>query len=387
LEPSAHAPYGLENGQIVPRYLRADDRLWLRELIDEFQRFEGRPRRELLLRLAEPLAVEAPAGKLRAAVRVLDRIWEDRCQAPVRPRRLRSAVFEEAARTRDRSAVLARVGRKFGLAPAEVDELLFADVREERRLKAPREPLSPEELGLSANLALVQGLLRRASSAQIELYGNTRPVIRYARARGLLLSVRPHREGRAQRLEVSGPMVLFRRTRIYGDALAGLLPHLKCCHRFALTSFLRLPEGLARLVVRSGDPILPAAAPRPFDSGVEERFARDFARRATDWDVIHEPLPVAAAGTLIFPDFELRRRRDGESWLLEIVGFWTPEYLAAKLARLRAAGLERLILLIDHDRNCEEGELPAGARVLRYRRRIDPRAVLAVIDPDAAGAP
>lgn len=37
---------------------------------------------------------------------------------------------------------------------------------------------------------------------------------------------------------------------------------------------------------------------------------------------------MEAAGTLIFPDFELVHRRERERrWLLEIAGFWTPEYL------------------------------------------------------------
>jgi predicted nuclease of restriction endonuclease-like RecB superfamily len=92
---------------------------------------------------------------------------------------------------------------------------------------------------------------------------------------------------------------------------------------------------------------------------------------------------------IVFPDFALRRRvgpgaTTGRRWLVEIVGFWTPDYLARKLARYRAAALPDLILCIDEERRCADGELPPGARVVWYRRRIDPRAVFALIE-DPAG--
>jgi len=86
---------------------------------------------------------------------------------------------------------------------------------------------------------------------------------------------------------------------------------------------------------------------------VEERFAREFRRLAPVWDVTREPEPIAAGGTLIFPDFALRHRSDlAREWLLEIVGFWTPDYVARKLALYRSAGLPNLILCIDEGRNC-----------------------------------
>ena len=79
--------------------------------------------------------------------------------------------------------------------------------------------------------------------------------------------------------------------------------------------------------------------------------------------MIREPRPVASGKPLIFPDFELVHRRDkSRRWLLEIVGFWTQKYLTEKLERLRAAGIERLVLCIDQNRHCAEDELPRDAR-------------------------
>jgi predicted nuclease of restriction endonuclease-like RecB superfamily len=97
--------------------------------------------------------------------------------------------------------------------------------------------------------------------------------------------------------------------------------------------------------------------------------------------VIREPEPITAGDTLIFPDFALQHRSNpARRWLLEIVGFWTPDYVARKLALYRSAHLSNLILCIDQDRSCAEADFPARALVVRFRRRVDAAAVLRVVD-------
>jgi predicted nuclease of restriction endonuclease-like RecB superfamily len=97
--------------------------------------------------------------------------------------------------------------------------------------------------------------------------------------------------------------------------------------------------------------------------------------------VIREPEPITAGGTLIFPDFAVQHRSDpARRWLLEIMGFWTPDYVARKLALYRSARLPNLILCIDEARNCAESDLPLGALVIRFRRRVDATAVLRLIE-------
>lgn len=97
--------------------------------------------------------------------------------------------------------------------------------------------------------------------------------------------------------------------------------------------------------------------------------------------MIREPEPIAATGTLIFPDFAVQHRSDRtRRWLLEIMGFWTPDYVKRKLALYRSARLSNLILCIDEGRNCAEADLPSGARVVRYRCRLDAAAVLQLVE-------
>jgi predicted nuclease of restriction endonuclease-like RecB superfamily len=182
-------------------------------------------------------------------------------------------------------------------------------------------------------------------------------------------------------LELSGPFALFRHTRIYGRALGELVPFLAWCRRFRLRAACFLEGRRLTLELGPGDPIFPGDEPRPYDSRLEERFARDFRRLAPEWDVVREPEPIAAGGTLVFPDFALQHRADaGRRWLLEIVGFWTPDYVARKLARYGQARLTNLILCIDEQRNCARADLPAGALVVRFRRRVEAADILRLVN-------
>lgn len=142
-------------------------------------------------------------------------------------------------------------------------------------------------------------------------------------------------------LEISGPYALFRHTRIYGRALASLVPRLAWCNGYRIEADCMLggEPRLGRLVLGSGDPIGAARELRPFDSKLEERFARTFVKLAPEWDVTREPLAVPVGDSLMFPDFELVHRATGQRWLLEIAGYWTPEYVRRKLALLPSSSV------------------------------------------------
>jgi predicted nuclease of restriction endonuclease-like RecB superfamily len=181
-------------------------------------------------------------------------------------------------------------------------------------------------------------------------------------------------------LEISGPFALFRHTRTYGAALQALVPVLAWCPRFRLRALCEMEGRPLTFVLASGDPIFPGEEPRRFDSRLEERFARDLARLAPEWDLVREPEPVPAGETLIFPDFALSHRHDpARRALVEIVGFWTRDYLERKLEHLRQAQLANLILCIDGRRNCGGEELPEAAAVIRFRGHLDVRRVLAAV--------
>jgi hypothetical protein len=380
--PWSMLPHSVAGDAVVPHYLREPDHVWLRALLEAYARHAGRPRRALDEHLQAPLPVPAPEARLRAARRVLDRIWPHRAPEGLSPREVRAALFTEAATDNSlRAAVVRRVARRLSTSAARLEEALFADLPAERRLGPPPPGLDPGELALRINLAFAQGLLSRARRVRLALVGNARGVVRQAKWNGLLCEVRRARHPGQALLEISGPLALFRRTRVYARALASLVPQLPWCANFDLVADCVIDDRVRLFRLQRGDPVFPSRAPRPFDSQLEQRFAREFMQAAPDWDLIREPAPLAAGDTLVFPDFVLQHRRQRwRRWWLEIAGFWTADYLESKLARLRQACQGRFVLCIDQDRACGAESLPSAARVIRYRRRVDPRKVLAVLE-------
>jgi uncharacterized protein len=375
LLPEDAIPFRLARGRVLPGFLDASDVPWLRVLIEEVDRFSGRPLRELRERLRQPLPCATPWFKRRAAIAIPLRLWKREASAPVAPERIREVLFCARATQATRALAVDQATAVLAIDGASLERHLFADLPAERLLRAPAVIPSAQEIALRGNQLIVRSLLFHARRVRIKAEGAARPLVRQAKLRGLLCRVTQANE---PILEVSGPFTLFRHTLLYGRALGELVGFLPHCARFKLRADCVLRGQPAVLDLAQGDPIFPAEAPKPCDSKLEERFARDLRKAAPDWDLIREPAPVPAGDTLIFPDFLLRHRLPPErSCWVEIMGFWSPEYVARKLDLYRQANLPNLILCLDEARACSDGELPPSARVVRFHRRIDPAAVLA----------
>jgi uncharacterized protein len=382
----------VEGQRLVLHYLGPRDEPWLRALLDMCARFAGKTQLELRERLREPLPTHAPRSKLRLATQVIERLLPEAPRREPSPRELRFRVFSAAAQGQaSREHVLSSVAHDLRLEVAAVEGALFADLASQRRIGPLPADLSPSRLALLTNQALVLAFLKRAERVRIHAWGNTRALVRHARLLGLICIIKKTDDSRGVLLDISGPFALFRKTEVYGRSLSSLLPRAARCLHFELEADCILARGaqVSTLLVSPSDPIYPARELPAHDSRVEARFSRDFGRLARDWDVVREPEPIDVSGAVVFPDFELvHRHHPTRRWLLEIVGFWTPEYLREKLAKLAAAKLERLIVCIDESRRCSEADLPPHARVLRYKTRIDAARVLELIeaDPETTGA-
>ena len=368
-----------------PSYFTEADHPWLRALLNERERFAGQKRREWKIRISEPWPGGAPQWKVNVALRVLDQLSGDASARLVPPRRIRALVFRQASMESDRAKALAQAAVLLDMSTQAVLDALFADLPDERMLLPLSRSQGPVELALACNAAMVSSMLAKALRVRIVARGQVRAVVRQVRLMGLLCQATPGETKDEVALEVSGPYSLFRHTRIYGHALATLVPRLAWCSYYCLEADCVLRDGVSvgRLVLSSGDPIAPAREISAYDSKVEEQFAREFGRLALAWDIIREPYAIKAGDSLIFPDFELRQRTTGEQWSLEIIGYWTADYVRKKLFLMKAARIERLIVCIDEERCCTEDPLELDARVIRYRRKVDPRTVLEIVDPIA----
>ena len=91
--PETTIPFRLDNGRVLPGFLDERDVPWLRVLVEEFDRFQGRPARDLRERLRQPLPCATPHFKRRAAVALLLRLWKSASDAQVPPGQTREALF------------------------------------------------------------------------------------------------------------------------------------------------------------------------------------------------------------------------------------------------------------------------------------------------------
>ena len=109
-----------------------------------------------------------------------------------------------------------------------------------------------------------------------------------------------------------------------------------------------------------------------YDSIIEYIFS---SLRLGSWKIKREPTILKAGKYAFVPDFSLQR--DGMKVYLEIVGFWTPEYLAKKIKKLKEVK-EPVILLINRRLKCSEKDFPAQ-EVVFFDRKIPINEVMKVL--------
>jgi predicted nuclease of restriction endonuclease-like RecB superfamily len=361
-------------GRVAPRYLGQRDEVWVRSVLDVFDGYVGRTVGERNAELPERVRAIARVHGISAraadgVAHVLARNFKTELETPLVPARVRAVVFEEASREDpfDREASLARAAARLSASPEELSRALFADRATRRRISAPAASPSAATAVELYNLALVQGLLQRSERVRVELREHVRAVVRFAKLSGLLCTCAFGERG--TRLELSGPLSILRHTTKYGFALASFFPAVVATPGFRMQALCVLGGEPVHLEIDASDRIARThRLPRDADSAVERALARDVRRLGTEWSLLREAHMLTLGARAVFPDFSLRHA-GGFTILVEVVGFYTPEYLRSKLEALQAASNEPLIVCIDEALACADGEVPGA--VLRFRRRID----------------
>ncbi len=119
-----------------------------------------------------------------------------------------------------------------------------------------------------------------------------------------------------------------------------------------------------------------------FDSILEEAFAARWEKLDTPWTLEREVDLVPVPGSAIIPDFRVAHP-DGRSVLVEIVGFWRPEYLRKKFALLRKAGRRDIVLAVSERLNLEAAGVNVeefGDRIVWFKGKLEPKAVLECVE-------
>jgi uncharacterized protein len=111
-----------------------------------------------------------------------------------------------------------------------------------------------------------------------------------------------------------------------------------------------------------------------FDSAIEKEF---YQLSFKEWTVRREPAVLQAGEYAIIPDFSMER--NGTKIYVEIIGFWTPEYLKHKIQKLNLLQEKKsLILLVNKNLACTGSEFLAD-NVLFYDKKIPHLDIIKVL--------
>ncbi len=91
-----------------------------------------------------------------------------------------------------------------------------------------------------------------------------------------------------------------------------------------------------------------------YDSSLEERFARTFNSYNSGWILKREPEPLVAGRHVLIPDFSFEKH--GIKVYLEIVGFWTSDYLERKVSKLSRLADVDMVIAVDESLACSRLE-------------------------------
>ncbi len=349
-----------------------------------YQGHVGEPRERLDAALTDIERDSDDFKLVRGFAKLLDRETTYETRAPVDPGRARGAAFAAAEAVgvvteSDREEALARAGERLDATPEAVAESLYAD-REKRQVLADVDARwEPAELVTQYNLSLAQTALFDATEIRVRSTDPKRVVSAVKRLR-LLYEVRrlPDSERRRigetdREVVVTGPDALFRRSRRYGTRFARLLRTVAKTGEWRLEAVVD-DRGTERdLVLQDGDVSVPEADPvaeMTFDSGVEADFATRFQSLDLDWRLVREPDPIPAGEHVVVPDFAFDWRHGDFRVYFEIMGFWTPEYVAKKLSRLADVDDVEMLVAVDESLGVGEEIEARDHRAIPYSGRV-----------------
>ncbi len=393
-----------QNGEeIVPKRLKIDEKILgvAVELISCFQQALGCTQGELDRQLQE-LEGDSPDYRLkRGLANMLKGLSQFEVVSPLEPQALREKVFALAAQSAPSShqsdRVLDNLASQLShelereVFPAQIRAGLYADLAENRLLTKFDAP-TPEELLHRYNLSQVQGVFYRASQLLISAHrndpGEYKLLFRYLK----LFQLMAYIEGDAEHgftITIDGPASLFTQSTRYGLAIAKLIPALLHVTKWSLSATLQTRDfytnnwKTGRFTLNSDCGLVSHYPPgKPYDSMLEAAFADRWDAMKTEWVLEREVDLIPIPGSVMIPDFRLVHP-SGRSFLLEIVGYWRPEYLQKKFSQVRRAQCDNLILAISERLNLEKAGVKMNdvpARLVWFKDKLLPKAVLAVID-------
>jgi len=377
-------------GRAVPDRLRQSTHRhyveYAERMLSIYRHGAGRQRRELhrqieSLFLDEP---DCPVRRIQAFCKLLDDKSIFQADVPGKASRLRLDVFFRAARfhplveqpdrlfEHEQTKTKIQLADEIGLPLSEIESRLYADVIAFQRLERFEGYPNASALLSRYNVAQLQACLYRAERMVVTATDDLKTILRYAKLARLLheiICLGPS----TYRITFSGPVSVLHQTRRYGVNFAKFLPALLACKGWQMTATLKTPwNTTARLNLTDSDGFrshLPS--PDEFDSGLEESFAEKFGPERAGWRLIREGEILHDRQETFVPDFTFRHE-DGTQVFLEIVGFWTPEYLAHKRRRLQKFRHHHMLIAVPEKSLRERAHVGENVLVYKTALKLEP---------------
>lgn len=387
-----------ENGELVPdRLNRKSDAAYVgfaEEMLDIYRSGTGRTRRSLHQAVHRVFdeQLDCPGRRIQAFCKLLDDAAEYSKGDRKKIVQLRRSVFRVAAEHHplvvqreaffesQESEVKRQIAEELGMSWPELRGMLFSDLIENHELKSFHGFLDGAALLSRYNVAQTQAVLFDAIKMTVRATDDFKQILRYAKLARLMHRITKRSDH--YRFEFDGPASILRGTHRYGVAMAKFLPGLLSCRGWSMEATLR-PSSFRRPIrfqLDDGCKLVSGIEPNSeFDSSVEEAFALSWGDQPREgWRLERETEILHVGQTAFFPDFVFVHE-DGRRAMLEIVGFWTPEYLNSKFQILKHFRDEPVFLAIAQSLK-EKVVIPNEHPAICYKGTIDVVAMLEMLN-------
>jgi len=340
----------IRKGVVRPAFLTPEDAPVIQEVLDVFAAAAENSWR--YAELEERISYLSKLHDYRL-IRGLSRLMERRLtlsrRSDIPPAELRGLLFSmgPVLSPEGRESLLRSVASKYGTSVEEIESAMFADVEREKLIAGVAQ-LGPDELMKWYNAELTETLLARSLSLRVYATRLWSSILRRIKWLGLMYEVL---KGDESAVEVMGPASVLKAYDRYSRATSGLVPLLIEIGEWRLEGDVKLGERILPFTVESSQsgmaypPDIARRSARAFDSSVEERLYRALSQAAPDLRLYREPAPLDLGPWVMVPDFAVEI--GGRRVFIEVVGFWTPEYLRRKVEKLRQLRGVDIILVAD----------------------------------------
>ena len=391
--------YRIQEDEVSPRYLNPKNgkyRAIARDLIEIYTAHINQTKGALASVLADYEAADTNYQVKRGLAKLLEDRSEFTIQSLVEPEVLREKIFAYGSKRHPivtqsdrlhrhtRPKALAKIADEFGISGDAVMDGMYADLEENRLLTGFDSPTA-EWLLDRYNVALAQAMLYRASEMTIRIYRNIptkyKLVFQFIKFFKLMHVVSGNNADGYQ-IVLDGPASMFRLSQKYGIQMALFLPALLHCDRWWLDATIIMNKNDHLRFNLSEEFGLQShyRDPGEFDSELERHFATQFDKIDTEWALERETDIINLKDTVMIPDFAFSHP-DGRRALMEIVGFWTPDYLEKKLWKLKRAAMPNMIMAVSDQLNCSAEDFrDISGEVLFFKTRIKPKDVLEKVE-------